>query len=157
MFVFEAAIDAISYWQMNYEELKGQAVEFVALSGVKMSTFQRHLQDFYTEDEKWILPKEIHLSVDNDEAGRLFAMRAGNMLSAMQKFDEVALTLDVPMDLRYKDWNDALRYGKHEVKVTDFEHAETVPLFVGKETAKEAVQAVTKSALTQTPTTTRSR
>lgn len=157
MFVFEAAIDAISYWQMNYEELKGQAVEFVALSGVKMSTFQRHLQDFYTEDEQWILPKEIHLAVDNDEAGRLFAMRAGNLLSAMQKFDEVALTVDVPMDLRYKDWNDALRYGKHEVRVTEFEHAENVPLYVGHEVTKEAVKEVATPVVQQLVTTTRSR
>ena len=130
LFVFEAPIDAISYWQMNLERFQHENVAFVAVSGVKAHTLAYYLQEFYTEDGYVALPHEIHFAVDNDQAGRDYANRMIRLLEVADSFSNVTLYLDTPTDLYQKDWNDVLRFGKWGVRQTLVEDMDQVPLYM---------------------------
>ena len=121
LYLFEAPLDAISYWQLNYNKLKDKSVMFASMSGVNVESFKSLIQDRYIhfDDKELYMPKEIHFAMDNDVAGRGFGEAAANWIFELkEKFngmDDVHMTLDLPTDQRYKDWNDILRYGDYDI------------------------------------------
>lgn len=130
--VVEAPVDAISYWQMNIKEMKenNEQVAFVSLSGVKASVLNRYVQDHYFDGKNFNLPKEIHFATDNDQAGREFTQKYGQMLDTFEAFDQTKMFVDVPGDLRYKDWNDQLRFSDDfSNRSVPFSEIDTLPFY----------------------------
>lgn len=91
-FLFESAIDMLSYLQMHSNELDN--CRLVSMMGVKPSivldTMLRHN----------IAPENVYLCSDNDTAGNEFAQRLQEQYPDMKR----VITPDT-----YKDWNDMLR------------------------------------------------
>jgi hypothetical protein len=134
LIIVEAPVDAISYWQLHFSEIRKSKdnVAFLSLSGVKESVLTSYIkQRFINEDQGLInLPREFHFAVDNDEAGRGLIQKYGNMLRNFGPFDQVDLMVDVPADLTVKDWNDQLRFGHtYATRSVKFEALDTLPMF----------------------------
>lgn len=91
-FLFESAIDMLSYLQMHSKELDN--CRLVSMMGVKpnivLDTMLRHN----------IAPENVFLCSDNDTAGNEFAQRLQEQYHDMKRI----ITPDT-----YKDWNDMLR------------------------------------------------
>lgn len=132
LIVVEAPIDAISYWQMNIKAFKenNDQVAFLSLSGVKDSVLNHYLRDHYYDGNDFSLPSEIHFATDNDTAGRDFSKNYGSMIENFSAFEDTKLFVDVPADLRYKDWNDQLRYSDtFETRSVPFSEIDTLPFY----------------------------
>jgi hypothetical protein len=129
LYVFEAPVDAISFWQMNYDETKNETAAFVALSGVNKNSFLSYIRERYLGEDAMPFPKELHFAMDNDEPGRKFATEMHELTKVLGDFDDTKVFLDVPGDYNMKDWNDILRYGRYKVDSFEMNNMPDVPLY----------------------------
>lgn len=105
VYVFEAAIDMLSYITMHKENWQKQ--NYVCLGGVAIDALLNIM-----ENNKNI--KMVHLCVDNDEAGEKVIKRIGDELNIRDiEWDRIAP--------QYKDWNEDLVYEKEQEEQQNFE------------------------------------
>ncbi len=105
VYVFEAAIDMLSYITMHKENWQDKS--YVCLGGVAIDALLNIM-----ENNKNI--KMVHLCVDNDEAGEKVIKRIGDELNIRGiEWDRIAP--------QYKDWNEDLVYMTEQEELQNFE------------------------------------
>ncbi len=105
VYVFEAAIDMLSYITMNKENWQDQS--YICLGGVAIDALLNIM-----ENNKNI--SRVHLCVDNDETGDKTVGRIGAEL------DERNIEWD-RISPQFKDWNEDLVYAKEREETEKFE------------------------------------
>ncbi|MDR3241727.1 MAG: toprim domain-containing protein [Lactobacillaceae bacterium] len=137
LIIFEASLDAISYWQLHFAEIHNskENVQFFAMSGVgNGAAVWKFMHDHYFDEEQdtgWHLPAEVHFAVDNDQPGRDMIHKFTDTFSNINLFDDTKMMVDVPSDIRTKDWNDQLRYGDTlETLSVSLNKLDELPLYI---------------------------
>jgi len=137
LIIFEASLDAISYWQLHFAEIHNskENVQFFAMSGVgNGAAVWKFMHDHYFDEEQdtgWHLPAEVHFAVDNDKPGRNMIHKFTDTFSNINLFDETKMMVDVPSDIRTKDWNDQLRFGTTlETLSVPLDKLDELPLYI---------------------------
>ena len=102
LFVFEAAIDLLSYICVNKDNW--QESSYVALGGVSSEPLKNVL-----ENNQHI--KRVHLCLDNDETGAKAMQRIGGEL------DEINIDWNIILPTN-KDWNEDLLNDGHRMEMT---------------------------------------
>lgn len=102
LYVFESPIDALSYFQLHAAELSQTNNSFLSLDGAgsKIGTVSRYAQEYHQE-----LFKQVHLCLDNDNAGKM------GELEYLDQYNSLYGQPVVEVPLKGKDWNEQLTSG----------------------------------------------
>lgn len=115
-FVFESPIDALSFYQMyitSPENKKDEGYRFLSLNGAGGK-----LNSVVEFTKVYGIPDELHINLDNDQAGIMGFMQASLNFNALDgnvnyidkngQSKSFKLKTDSPVG-NYKDWNEALK------------------------------------------------
>ncbi|GAA0463075.1 toprim domain-containing protein [Alkalibacillus silvisoli] len=102
LYVFESAVDALSYWSEKKEDI--QNARMLSMSGLKRHTVSAEMNRMNREGYP---PKQVVIAVDNDPSGRDFAYGLKDVLQNYVNQDgERVGNVDLPKE---KDWNEQLK------------------------------------------------
>lgn len=153
IYAFEAPIDALSFYQMNNQKLKGHNVKFITgkcnekvLLNYVLKDVRQMRQQQHAEAQPF---PEIHLATDNDKAGREYVDRVAKLLDGYTIDDQnFKVYRDVPADLNCKDWNDQLVAHGNEPSVKEvmdpINHPEKLALLYREDNRDDKLQSLDK-------------
>ncbi|MEB7800322.1 DUF3991 and toprim domain-containing protein [Staphylococcus xylosus] len=109
LYVFESAIDAMSYVSLN----KNISGEFVSMNGLKRDTLLSNIVLFKEKYNK--NPENVYVGVDNDQPAKEF-FKSLPKLQFKDTEKDVKYNYLVPDEILGKDWNDVLKKKTMKIK-----------------------------------------
>lgn len=103
LIIFEAPIDALSYAQQNFRELRQQNATLMSLSGTNHTKVLHEIRRMNEQNGR--SPRQLTIATDNDIAGYGVASRLNQLA-----FENIETIREIPIN--GKDWNDQLRSGQ---------------------------------------------